>query len=246
MSTVDPLAAQVLERLQALLLDLADLEPFVAEVAAVAASVLGGTTECGITLRRDGGFVTVAASGARAAALDETQYRASQGPCLQTLRTGEVVELVDARAERRWPAYVPAALDAGLRCSLSLPLARGGDTFGALNVYGFDEPHPFGPQDRRRMELFAAQASGALRLATRRAQDTALLAQLEEALGSRTTIDQAMGIIMGQQRCTAATAFDLLRRESQHSHRRLREVAADLVRRTTGEDPEPAHRFDAG
>jgi GAF domain-containing protein len=232
--------------LQALLLDLADLEPFVAEVAAVASSVVGGTTECGITLRRDGGPVTVAASGPRAAALDETQYWASQGPCLQTLRTGEVVELVDARTDRRWPGYLPDAVEAGLRCSLSLPLARGGETFGALNVYGFDAPHTFGPQERRRMELFAAQAAGALRLATRRAHDTVLLAQMEEALGSRTTIDQAMGIIMGRQRCTAAVAFDLLRRESQHSHRRLSEVAADLVRRTTGEDPSPARRFDVG
>lgn len=239
-------AEHVLERLQALLLDLVDLDSFVVEVAGVATSILGVPVECGITLQREANLTTVAASGRRAEKLDESQYRTGQGPCLLTLRSGSVVDVVDAELDDRWPAYLPSALEVGLRCSLSLPLSAGSVTFGALNVYGFERPHTFGEEERRRLAFFAAQASGALSLATRRAKDTALLAQMEQALGSRTTIDHAMGIIMGQQRCSAAVAFDLLRRESQHSHRRLSEVAADLVRRTTGEEPQPAHRFGAG
>ena len=239
--TVD--AGHVLERLQSLLLELADLDAFTAEVAGVASSLVGASTECGITARREGDLVTVAASGRRAERLDERQYRAAEGPCLQSLRTGAVVDVVDARRDDRWPAYLPGAVEAGLRCSLSLPLTVAGQTFGALNVYGFDGPHTFGEDERRQLGLFAAHAAGALRLATRWARDTALLAQMEAALVSRTTIDQAMGIIMGRQRCTAAVAFDLLRQESQHTHRRLGEVAAELVRRTTGEDPQPGRRF---
>ena len=49
---------------------------------------------------------------------------------------------------------------------------------------------------------------------------------------------------MGQQRCTAREAFELLRRESQNSRRRLRDIAADLVERTTGQAPEQGRDFD--
>ncbi|HZC52973.1 MAG TPA: ANTAR domain-containing protein, partial [Mycobacterium sp.] len=56
---------------------------------------------------------------------------------------------------------------------------------------------------------------------------------LRVALSSRSVIDQAMGIIIGMQRCTANEAFDLLRTVSQNRNIPLREVAAELVARTS-------------
>ena len=44
-------------------------------------------------------------------------------------------------------------------------------------------------------------------------------------------IEQAKGIIMGQQRCSAEEAFTLLAKLSQDSNRKLREVAEALVSR---------------
>ena len=238
-------APHLLERLQALLLDNRDLDSTLHALAGLAAAVVPDAgVECGISLRLEGDVVTVGSSDPRAVELDETQYKLDGGPCLETLRTGRTVDLRDTSDESRWPEYVPTASGLGLRCSLSLPLALGGETFGAMNVYGFQGPRLFGEPERRQLEIFAAQAAGTLRVIRRLTRDARLLVQLEQALGSRTVIDQAMGIIMGLQRCTAGTAFDLLRRESQTSHRRLADVAADLVRRTTGEDPEPGRGFD--
>ena len=37
-------------------------------------------------------------------------------------------------------AYTPVAVEAGVRCSVSLPLTLAEDTFGAMNVYGFTRP----------------------------------------------------------------------------------------------------------
>jgi AmiR/NasT family two-component response regulator len=68
-------------------------------------------------------------------------------------------------------------------------------------------------------------------------------AQLEQALTSRTEIDQALGILMGQQRCTADEAFALLRQHSQNNNRKLRDVAADLITRVTGHAPVSGPRF---
>ncbi len=195
-------------------------------------------------MRYDGNLMTVGSSDARAEMLDETQYQAGGGPCLQSLQTGLIVDSPDTLTELRWPDYVAAAVAAGLRCSLSLPLTINRQTFGAMNIYGFDRPGLFGEGERRQLELFAAQAAGTLRVATRQMKDTTLLQQMEEALRSRTVIDQALGIIMAQQRCTASEAFTLMRRESQNSRRRLRDVAADLVARISGQPPEPGRPFD--
>ncbi len=241
----DPGERPPVERLQSLLLDVADIHEFLTELAEISTTVVTAPVSTGITLRYDGNLVTFGASDARAETLDETQYRVGTGPCLQSLRDGEIVRIDDARAEQRWPSFVGLAVETGLRCSLSLPLTVSGRTFGAMNVYGFETPGLFGPTEQRRLELFAAQAAGTLRVATRQVKDATLLTQMEESLQSRTVIDQALGIIMGQQRCTASVAFELLRQQSQNTRRRLRDIAADLVTRTSGEPPQPGRPFDA-
>ncbi|TMK16611.1 MAG: ANTAR domain-containing protein, partial [Actinobacteria bacterium] len=73
-------------------------------------------------------------------------------------------------------------------------------------------------------------------------RDIALATQLEEALASRAIIDQAKGIIMARDRCTAEEAFDSLRVASQAANRKLRDIARDVVdgaasTRASEEDP---------
>ena len=62
---------------------------------------------------------------------------------------------------------------------------------------------------------------------------------LRTALSSRSVIDQAIGIIIGMQRCPAETGFDVLRTVSQNRNIPLRAIAADLVARTI--NPEPSN-----
>lgn len=53
--------------------------------------------------------------------------------------------------------------------------------------------------------------------------------QLTEALETREVIAQAKGIIMAKESCDADEAFSVLRRISQHTHRKLRDVAVEIV-----------------
>ena len=48
---------------------------------------------------------------------------------------------------------------------------------------------------------------------------------------ARAEIEQAKGILMAHEGVGPDVAFDLLRRASQREHRKLREVAGDIVRR---------------
>lgn len=61
------------------------------------------------------------------------------------------------------------------------------------------------------------------------------IAELEKAVLTRTVIGQAEGILMERHQVSAEDAFEMLRRASQHSNRKLRDLAADLVH--TGLEP---------
>ena len=52
---------------------------------------------------------------------------------------------------------------------------------------------------------------------------------LEEALVSRDVIGQAKGILMERRHLTPDQAFELLRAVSQHSNRKVRDIAAELA-----------------
>ena len=129
------------------------------------------------------------------------------------------------------------AAASGIRSCLSLPLSAEG-IIGALNLYA-PVPDAFGEAEIRRAEVFAASASAALALAARQASATVLTGQLREALASRAVIDQAIGIIMAQERCTSDEAFGILRNASQNRNLKLREIAHQIVTSVSGQPPQP-------
>jgi len=66
----------------------------------------------------------------------------------------------------------------------------------------------------------------------RRYDELTLTDHLRTALSSRSVIDQAIGMIIGMQRCSPETGFDVLRTVSQNRNIPLRVIAADLVATT--------------
>jgi GAF domain-containing protein len=231
----DPVAFHdALGELHSLVLSVPEVESFLHDVAGLAAAAFGEHVAVGITTRYDSNPVTMAASDGRAAIVDEGQYGAGHGPCIEAMQTGRVVDVPDQEADRRWGCYRQAALEMGVRCSLSLPLFVGTESVGALNLYGFGGPGGFDGEARLRAEVFAGQASTALTLALRFNDHAERSRQLVEALHARSVIDQAVGILMAQQSCDGRTAFALLRARSQSANRKLRQVAIDVIERATG------------
>jgi GAF domain-containing protein len=228
--------------LQKLLLQSPDITEFMDHVAILASAITVPASSSGITLKRDGEVSTVAATSSLASQADEIQYGRGQGPCLHSLRTGEVVHVPDLAADDRWSDYRIYALTQGVRSSLSLPLFVGEQPVGALNIYT-DVIHEFTPEEIERVRAFADQASFALTLVMRHSEQVILEDQLRNAIESRAVIDQALGIIMGQQRCTAAEAFNLLRKASQGRNVKLTVVAAELITSITGHQPQPPRPF---
>ncbi|MFH9613522.1 ANTAR domain-containing protein [Streptomyces pratensis] len=225
----------------ALLLETKTLDQFLQALAHAALALAEGADGCGITLERQGRPVTVSSAGPSATKLDEAQYGQDDGPCLQAMRTGTEVSVPDTLRESRWADYPAYAAVCGARSSLSLPIAPHSHTAGALNLYA-PLPNAFEDVDLTKLRLLAAEATGAIALAQRISDTEEFAADLEAALQSRTVIDQAIGVVVGQQRCTPEKAFEILRTASQHRNVKLRVICAELLASITGGTP-PEGRF---
>ncbi|MFI1423029.1 ANTAR domain-containing protein [Streptomyces sp. NPDC020731] len=190
----------------------------------------------GVTLERDGRPLTVVSAGIAAPKLDEKQYGQDDGPCLQALRSGKEIAVGDMLEETRWGDYPAYAASCGVRSSLSLPIAPHTDTAGALNLYA-EPPDAFAGVDLAALRALAAQATEGIALSQRISDAQEFADQMQTAMRSRSVIDQALGIIMGQRRCTADEAFRILRSASQHRNVKIRDVCAQLVAGVSGRPP---------
>jgi GAF domain-containing protein len=219
-----------------------DLDHFLADLVHLAARQTPNAEACGLTLARSSDAVTVHATGPLAQQADEHQYEEDEGPCLEALRAGAVVRVDDMAAERRWGRFPELAVRVGVRSSLSLPLVVEERPKGALNLYS-TEPHAFAAEDVGTAARWAGQASGALAVALRIARGDERADQLLGGLDTRTTIGQAVGLLMAQERCTAEQAFTLLKLASQRRNVKLRDVAASLVAAFEADLPERPARW---
>ena len=232
-------------KLQELLLETEGITDFLDEFTATLARALstdGDEVWCAVTLLRPKKSTTVAASDARAEALDEIQYHYGDGPCLTAAREHRVVHVADTRTDPRWPEYGKAAAANGILSALGVPFELGGEATAGLDVYA-DRAHKY---DRATIEVVQRQVlavSTTLRMAVRLSRHRDTEADLRAALESRTTIDLAVGIVMGQNRCSQEKAFDILRAASSHRNVKLRDLAADLVA-TVGDGPAATHFND--
>jgi GAF domain-containing protein len=194
----------------------------------VAAAEVDGTDCAGVMLLEHGQVSTPAATSGKVRLVDRDQHEAHEGPCLQAaLDNIEMIRADDLSNDARWPLFAEKALAHGVASMLSFQLYVRDDNFGALNLYA-SEPHAFSDDSVHLGALLATHA--ALALASTRTESN-----LRTALQSRDMIGQAKGILMERFKIDQGAAFELLVAVSQHTHRKLREIAEDLT--TTGQLP---------
>jgi hypothetical protein len=99
---------------------------------------------------------------------------------------------------------------------------------GSVNVYS-RTAEAFDLFDERLMALFTLTACQAITNSRRWQHSRDTVTQLESALTSRAEIEQAKGIVMAANGCTADDAFTRLAHRSQHDNVKLRVVARELL-----------------
>ena len=212
-----------------------DIEQHVGQVAWTALSTLlegvlqivrqvAPSTSSSITLvNAEGAFISYDALDEIADRLDAVQSAAQSGPSVEATSLGKIVASTP-EAHPSWAQFWSVAGEVGVTAALSIPLRSGDTTYGALNVYA-TEPGPISEIEAGLARTLADHISNALALIDASALNT----QLQEAITTRQLIGEAKGILMESESCTRDQAFDLLRRASQRTNRKLRDIAQEIV-----------------
>src|SRR3954452_20943675 len=187
-------------------------------------------SEAGLLLDdQRGQLALVASSSEEARLLEVFQLQNNQGPCLDCVRGRAIVTSEDLEADRsRWPTFVPEALKAGFRSVTAVPLRLRDDVIGGLNMFSV-RPMTLSDADMRLSQAMADAATIGI-LQQRAVHRTSILAeQLQMALNSRVSIEQAKGVIAERHNVSMDIAFQALRRYARDNNRKLHDVASGVV-----------------
>jgi GAF domain-containing protein len=152
------------------------------------------------------------------------QLESQDGPLMAAIQGRTTVLVRDTDTDGRWPEWAAKVADLGVRSVLDVPLIAGdpsAPTVGALGLYskardGFDA------EDEAVARILAQHASVAV--AAKREIES-----LSTAVDARKLVGQALGILMERYSLDEERAFAVLKRYSQTSHRKLRDVAQELI-----------------
>ncbi len=181
--------------------------------------------DVGITVvRSDGTLTTLASWGAGIVEqADQLQEQYGEGPCLDRSWDAPVVRANDLPHDGDWPRWSPAVVDQlGVRSLICVQLYTHEDhELGALQLFS-TRAHAFGNEAIDEVLGIAAQAAVAIS-AVRNHE------ALQFGLVRRTMIGQATGILMERYSLDAAQAFEVLRRTSQETGRKVNDLAKELI-----------------
>lgn len=198
----------------------------------IATRILSGCDAAGVCVVYRGDRVdTHATSHEALREIDALQHRLKEGPCLEALRQKDIVKSDDLATDERWPKWGPEVAALGFSSIVSYRLFSTEETLGALNLYGKGTA-AFTSDDVHDGVALAAHVAVALAGAQE-------VENLEKALGSRTVIGQATGILMERLDLSSDRAFGVLSKISQDKNLKLRDLAEQLVA-TRGNRKAPA------
>ncbi|MEU9734300.1 GAF and ANTAR domain-containing protein [Streptomyces sp. NPDC048002] len=190
-------------------------------ITASAVELVEGCEAAGILVLHGDSIQTLAPTEQLVVASDRLQERLGEGPCFDVAQSEtdeRVFRIRDFTQDQpRWPSYAPQARELGVGSMMGFLLYTEDEELGALNVYS-SRPGAFTETSELAGWLLASHAAVAFSSARSHAQ-------MEQALSTRHTIGEAMGILMGSHNLTEEQAFDVLRRYSQTNNVKLREVA---------------------
>jgi hypothetical protein len=188
-----------------------------------AAEAVPGIEQASVSITgKDGRIQTLAPTGTLAVEADEMQYELNEGPCLDAVLDEPVVQVDDIRTDPRWPSYGPrVAKQLGIGSQLAFQFHAEPHARGSLNLYS-SRPNAITNETRQIGVLFANLT--AVALCWSRQDET-----MTQALGARTLIGQAVGVLMERYRLDPDRAFGYLVRTSQTGNIKLRDVAAGIV-----------------
>jgi hypothetical protein len=164
--------------------------------------------------------------------IEELQYTLGEGPCVDAYQQDSVVAEPDLAepVARRWPAFTPPALQAGVRAVFGFPLRVGTVRLGALNLYR-DRPGLLNGEQHADALVVADVAARWVLDAQAGAPSGVVAKELEAGADFHFTVHNAAGMVSVQGGISVAEALIRLRAFAFANDRLLADVADDVVAR---------------
>jgi hypothetical protein len=164
--------------------------------------------------------------------IEELQYTLGEGPCVDAYHQDRVVaepDLADP-VTRRWFAFSPPAVEAGVRAVFGFPLRVGTVRLGALNLYR-DRSGPL-TASQHATALVVADVAARWVLETQAgAPLDAVAEELEISADFHPVVHNAAGMVSVQEGISVTEALIRLRALAFSHDRLLADVARDVVDR---------------
>lgn len=193
-------------------------------------SLLGASAAGLLLVDQRGGLAVVASSSEETRLLEVFQLQSNQGPCLDCVHTAAAVVSGDLAGEtERWPLFVPAASSVGVRSVIAVPMRLRAETIGGLNLF-YSRPQRLPAADERIAQALADVATIGILQQRQTHRSMVLAEQLQQALNSRVTIEQAKGILAERDTMGVDVAFARIRRHARNHNLKLTDVALGVVR----------------
>ncbi len=198
--------------------------------------LLEAATAAGILLADgDGHLRVIGASTEQINLLELFQIQNDQGPCLDCYRTGTVVLHPSLDEPSPWPEFAVESLRAGFPAVCAVPLRLKEVILGCLNLF-MSEPVALSDAEVALAQALADVASIAIVQDHATRQAAIREGQLQHALISRISIEQAKGMIAERSGVDMDEAFSRLRAFARNNNRGLTEIAEALVAGTISVD----------
>ncbi len=193
------------------------LNRFVARVV----RAIPGCDDAILTVRSNGAMEVVAGA-------DPGFDPIAPGPIVEAATFGEPRRLDDVGADKRWPSFSTHLANAGYQSCLALPLNTQSDDTAVLTLFSA-KPGEFTDTAYDIVLLLTLHAGTLFDNASLYHDSSQLVAQLRIALHTRSLVGRAQGMLMRQFNIDSDSAFDTLKRSSQNSNTKIRDLAAMLV-----------------
>lgn len=195
-------------------------------IVEAAPRVVDGCDRAAIGVLQGDRFVSAAVTDDVMRLIDKLQDELGEGPCLEASTDQQWQLDNDITVSSQWPRLAATVVaQTPVRSMFAVPLVDDGRRHGALNLFA-DRPGAFTDESTSTGAILAAFAT----VAVAAARESARAEQLAAGIATNREIGAAIGILMATHGISNDDAFAMLSSASQRLNRKLRDIAAGIVR----------------
>jgi GAF domain-containing protein len=225
------LVAQSFVALADTLVDDFDVVELLDRLVADCVSLVGVDAAAILLVGRDRHLEVVASSNEASYLMELFQLESRSGPAVEAVQTGESVSITDLDQLRHvWPGFARAIEAVGFSAVYALPMRLREQTIGALTLFSSTQPE-LSVFDRRLAQALADVATIGILQHQSASRASVLVEQLQLALNTRISVEQAKGVVAEFGGVDMGAAFEAIRDFARNNRLKLSSAAAALVSR---------------